>query len=85
MANAVEQSTVVLVCYTKKYKESAACRTEAEYAFTLKKPIIPLKMEKDYIPDGWYSFSFLFCWLYIKLSVNHLKKAWGIAGLQIIP
>jgi len=53
MAHAVEQAVVVLVCYSKKYKESAACRTEAEYAFTLKKPIIPLKMEKDYVPDGW--------------------------------
>jgi TIR domain len=54
VANAVEQADVVLICYTKKYKESAACRTEAEYAFTLKKPIVPLKMEKDYVPDGWY-------------------------------
>jgi len=53
MANAVEQASIVLICYTKKYKESAACRTEAEYAFTLKKPIIPLRMEKDYTPDGW--------------------------------
>lgn len=59
VAQAVEQSTVVLICYSKKYKESAACRTEAEYAFTLKKPFIPLKMEKDYIPDGWYHFFFL--------------------------
>jgi len=53
MANAVEQASIVLICYSKKYKESAACRTEAEYAFTLKKPIIPLKMEKNFVPDGW--------------------------------
>eukprot|EP00026_Physarum_polycephalum_P003081 Phypoly_transcript_03090.p1 GENE.Phypoly_transcript_03090~~Phypoly_transcript_03090.p1 ORF type:complete len:799 (+),score=132.97 Phypoly_transcript_03090:161-2557(+) len=53
MANAVEQASVVLICYSKKYKESAACRTEAEYSFTLKKPIIPLKMEHSYVPDGW--------------------------------
>jgi hypothetical protein len=57
VANAVEQASVVLICYSKKYKESAACRTEAEYSFTLKKPIIPLKMEKEYIPDGWSVYS----------------------------
>ena len=26
---------------------------EAEYAFQLKKPIIPLMMEENYKPDGW--------------------------------
>eukprot|EP00026_Physarum_polycephalum_P003814 Phypoly_transcript_03830.p1 GENE.Phypoly_transcript_03830~~Phypoly_transcript_03830.p1 ORF type:complete len:610 (+),score=59.25 Phypoly_transcript_03830:475-2304(+) len=53
MALAVEQSALILICYNKKYKESAACRTEAEYAYTMRKPIIPLKMEKDYSADGW--------------------------------
>ena len=27
--------------------------SEAEYAFRLKKPIIPLNMETGYRPDGW--------------------------------
>ena len=27
--------------------------SEAEYAFALQKPIIPLLMEKNYKPDGW--------------------------------
>ena len=30
--------------------------TEAEYAFQLKKPIIPLMMENNYTADGWLGF-----------------------------
>jgi len=26
---------------------------EAEYAYHLKKPIIPIRMEAGYMPDGW--------------------------------
>lgn len=39
---------------TEKYKQSTNCRAEAEYAFQLGRPIIPLIMQKDYKPDGWY-------------------------------
>ena len=53
MANALENSFCVLMCMTEKYKQSVNCRAEAEYAFTLNKPIIPLIMQKDYKPDGW--------------------------------
>jgi phosphopantothenate-cysteine ligase len=35
------------VC-SKKYKESQACRTEAEYAFQQRKKIVPVMMEKEY-------------------------------------
>ncbi len=60
VALAVEQSAVVLICFSRKYKESAACRTEAEYAFTLRKPIIPLRMENNYTADGWYILDYFF-------------------------
>ncbi|KAK6192097.1 hypothetical protein SNE40_003636 [Patella caerulea] len=53
MADAVEKACVVLVCMSERYKESSNCRTEAEYAFTLKKPIIPLMMQRGYKPNGW--------------------------------
>ncbi|CAG9461007.1 unnamed protein product [Pedinophyceae sp. YPF-701] len=53
MAHAVENSEVVLVCVSKRYKESQACRTEAEYAFQQKKRIIPLLMDPSYRPSGW--------------------------------
>ena len=53
MAKAVENSSVVLVCVSQKYKESPNCRSEAEYAYQLRKDIIPLMMQRDYKPDGW--------------------------------
>jgi len=31
---------------------------EAQYAWKLKKPMIPLKMERDYEPDGWLGLIF---------------------------
>ncbi|KAL3889422.1 hypothetical protein ACJMK2_001766 [Sinanodonta woodiana] len=56
MAEAVELAHVVLICMSQKYKDSPNCRAEAEYAFQLKKKIIPLKMERSYQPDGWLGF-----------------------------
>ncbi|XP_033637503.1 uncharacterized protein LOC117298380 [Asterias rubens] len=53
MAAAVEQSAVVLICFTEKYKNSPSCRTEAEYTYKLQKPFIPLRLQEDYDPDGW--------------------------------
>ena len=53
MAKAVENSSVVLVCVSERYKESPNCRAEAKYAFQLKKEIIPLMMQRNYMPDGW--------------------------------
>lgn len=56
MASAVEKADIVLMCYSFKYKNSDNCRAEAEYAFQLKKKIIPLKMEGNYKADGWLGF-----------------------------
>ncbi|XP_012942420.1 uncharacterized protein LOC101845869 [Aplysia californica] len=53
MADAVENSAVVLVCMSERYKQSPNCRTEAEYTFQLRKDYIPLMMQKRYRPDGW--------------------------------
>jgi phosphopantothenate-cysteine ligase len=53
MADAVEGSRIVLVCVSRKYKESVNCRLEGEYAFQKKKEIIPLMMEANYSADGW--------------------------------
>ena len=50
MASAIENSVCVLMCMTEQYKHSNYCRAEAEYAFQLNKPIIPLIMQKDYKP-----------------------------------
>eukprot|EP00056_Hartaetosiga_gracilis_P005751 m.88490 g.88490 ORF g.88490 m.88490 type:complete len:786 (+) comp12268_c1_seq1:62-2419(+) len=53
MATAVEGSFAVIICMCSEYKESAACRAEGEYAFNLRKPIIPVKPDMAYTPDGW--------------------------------
>lgn len=53
MAAAVENAAVVCVCYSEAYKESLNCRQEAEYAFRQEKPIIPIRVEKNYQADGW--------------------------------
>ncbi|XP_055957483.1 uncharacterized protein LOC126821326 [Patella vulgata] len=53
MAEAVEQADIVLICMSRKYKDSPNCRAEAEYAHQLRKKVIPLIMENGYRPDGW--------------------------------
>ena len=53
MAKAVENASVVLICVSQKYKQRPNCRSEAEYAYQLRKDIIPLMMQRDYTPDGW--------------------------------
>ncbi|XP_061166315.1 uncharacterized protein LOC133175222 [Saccostrea echinata] len=56
MAKAVERADIILICYSKKYYDSPNCRAEAEYAFQLRKPIIPLKMERNYQAREWLGF-----------------------------
>ncbi|KAG2442907.1 hypothetical protein HXX76_002983 [Chlamydomonas incerta] len=53
MALAVEGAAAVLLCISKRYKESQACRAEAEYAYQQRKRIIPIMMERGYRPTGW--------------------------------
>ena len=64
---------------TEKYKQSTPCRAEAEYAFQLNKPIIPLIMQKDYKPDGWWKYEIIqivnllisnFLTIYLKVRNN---------------
>jgi len=53
MAEAVENSSVIIIGLSSQYKESQACRTEAEYSYKLKKPMICLMAEDEYVPRGW--------------------------------
>ena len=48
MAQAVEKSCCVLMCVTEKYRQSINCQAEAQYAFKVKKHIIPLIMQDGY-------------------------------------
>eukprot|EP00300_Choanocystis_sp_HF-7_P009268 c16346_g1_i1.p1 GENE.c16346_g1_i1~~c16346_g1_i1.p1 ORF type:complete len:335 (-),score=83.52 c16346_g1_i1:70-1074(-) len=53
MANAVEGSGLVLLCVSEAYKKSQACRVEGEYAFRLKKTMIPVLVQPGYVGNGW--------------------------------
>ncbi|XP_077988725.1 uncharacterized protein LOC144443204 isoform X2 [Glandiceps talaboti] len=66
MADAVQESYLVLVCYCKAYQKSPNCRTEGEYVFSLKKDFIPLKME-EFRPGNWLG-AFLGNQLYVDFS-----------------
>ena len=53
MAHAIEQSFAIIICMSEKYKQSPNCQSEAEYAYRLKKPIVPILLQSKYKPDGW--------------------------------
>ncbi|CAF3324917.1 unnamed protein product [Rotaria socialis] len=56
MADAVENSEFVLVCMSDSYKQSTYCQAEAEYAFSCKRRLVPLKVRPRYRADGWLGF-----------------------------
>jgi TIR domain len=53
MADAVEKASAVIIFCSQKYRQSPNCRSEAEYAFKLRKQIIPVMTQEGYTPDGW--------------------------------
>ncbi|XP_041481648.1 uncharacterized protein LOC121428847 [Lytechinus variegatus] len=53
MAKAVQRAEVVLVCMSHRFKESQHCRTEATYAYTLNKAIVPLMLQDGFSPEDW--------------------------------
>ncbi|RTG87863.1 uncharacterized protein DC041_0007682 [Schistosoma bovis] len=53
MAEAIEKSYAVCIIYSENYKNSEYAEMEATYAVCLKKPIICLRAQRDYKPNGW--------------------------------
>ena len=53
MTEAVEESDVIIIGLSSAYKDSQACRTEAEYAYRLKKTMIFVAAEDGYSAKGW--------------------------------
>ncbi|CAF3630830.1 unnamed protein product [Rotaria socialis] len=53
LANAVENSYVVLLCFNSAYAASEYCRKEACYAIEKRIPYIPCRMEAGFDPTGW--------------------------------
>ena len=78
MAQAVERAKAVIICMSEKYKISPNCRTEGEYTFQLRKPIVPLLMQRKYKPDGWLGM-LLGAKLFIDYSGKHpFDKAYNM-------
>ncbi|XP_070549373.1 uncharacterized protein [Ptychodera flava] len=53
MTENVDNSSAVLLCVTKAYKDSLNCNREASYADSRRKIIIPLKLDRNIELDGW--------------------------------
>lgn len=53
MAEGIENSSVVVIGLSAAYMGSQACRTEAEYAYQLKKNVVFIKPDVSYNPKGW--------------------------------
>ena len=53
MARAIDDASLVVLCLTEKYKDSANCQSEAQYAYRKNKAILPLVLQPKYKPNGW--------------------------------
>ncbi|XP_035698110.1 uncharacterized protein LOC118431104 [Branchiostoma floridae] len=53
MGEAVSNAAVVLVCVSRQYFLSKSCRAEGNACHVTNTPVIPIKVEKTYSPDGW--------------------------------
>ncbi|CAF4059078.1 unnamed protein product [Adineta steineri] len=56
MAQAIDQSEIIIICMSGHYRQSNYCRAEAHYAFQRQRQIVPVLMQKHYKPDGWLLF-----------------------------
>ena len=79
MATAIESSDMILVGMSHPYKQSVYCRSEAEYAYTRQRHIIPLVMENKYRPDGWLG---LIC--ASKMYVDFTKLEFEVAFQKLL-
>lgn len=53
MADAVENSEFIIICSSSHYEKSKMCKTEAVYAKSLDRKLIPLRLDPDHEPSGW--------------------------------
>ena len=69
MAQAIEDSDIILYCVTQNYSQSMNCQKEAEYAFVRQKIMIPLLLQSGYKPTGWLGL-LMGASLYIDFTKN---------------
>ena len=73
MAQAVEDSDIILYCVTQNYSQSLNCQKEAEYAFVRQKIMIPLLLQSSYKPIGWLGL-LMGASLYIDFTKNDYNQ-----------
>jgi len=56
LAEAVENSELILACISSEYSSSSFCRFELEYALRLHRKIVLIRVQQKYRPDGWLDF-----------------------------
>ncbi|XP_066273696.1 triadin-like [Branchiostoma lanceolatum] len=72
----MRQTKVVISCVTPKYTKSANCRNEVALAYNLKKPIVPVLLEKtSWPPKGPMAMPFAQL-LYIDFTKESKKNPW---------
>lgn len=67
MAEAIEESHLMLICMSSTYGSSPSCRAECEYAFSCNHDLLFLKIEPNYKPKRWLGF-FLGAQYYIDIT-----------------
>ena len=53
MAEGVENASCVVVFFSDAYKESVNCRRECKFARKTNKPVVYVRAEPNYFPQGW--------------------------------
>jgi len=53
IAEAIENSELVIICMSDSYKRDNHCQAQAEYALISKRILLPLVVHDGYKPDGW--------------------------------
>ena len=73
MAQAIEDSDIIIYGVTEGYSASPNCQKEAEYAFVRQKVMVPLLLQSKYKPTGWLGF-LLGASLYIDFTKNDFPQ-----------
>lgn len=82
MADAIENSECIIICMSTEYRRSNACHHEADYAYILKRTIIPIRAEPKYKPESWLAF-IIGSSIYVDFTKHEFDKAFDMLELEI--
>jgi len=73
MADAVDNSDIVIACISQGYHDSANCKRELVYASKQNKTVVFILMDKNYSPSGWLGL-YMGNSLYISAQNNGIDE-----------